>query len=204
MYEDIYVADKVGKAFAIAYNAHFHQTRKDRTPYITHPLAVASYVIQATGMAEPTLVSAALLHDVVEDTDITLEDLSKEFDDGVVKIVEKLTRFKDKESREDYMNKILKSNDYFVWIIKLADVTHNLETIDVLPEENRKRFIEEVMKFYLPLTKLTPNGEFFKRKMVETLKSHGIPITYHTVSLSNDEVIIDERLVANLAKRIYI
>jgi (p)ppGpp synthase/HD superfamily hydrolase len=110
------------KARQFATKAHEGQLRKDGiTPYIAHPEAVVALLRDEVGIADDSILSAAWLHDVVEDCDATVEELEREFNPSISRYVSALTKG---ESREDYLDRFRRA-DYGVQIIKLADVVHN-------------------------------------------------------------------------------
>lgn len=129
------------KAMIIAYNAHINQTDKAGVPYIFHPIHLAEQ------MDTETECIVALLHDVVEDTDVTFEQLEKEFSSDIIKILKLLTHNKD----DDYMEyiKILKENP-IAKKVKIADITHNADEtrldkiteIDILRREKYKEALK--------------------------------------------------------------
>lgn len=129
------------KAMIMAYNAHINQTDKAGVPYIFHPIHLAEQ------MDTETECIVALLHDVVEDTDVTFEQLEKEFSSDIIKILKLLTHNKD----DDYMEyiKILKENP-IAKKVKIADITHNADEtrldkiteIDILRREKYKEALK--------------------------------------------------------------
>ena len=133
----------IRKAFKIAYNAHKGALRLSGEPYILHPIAVARIVTQEMGLGVKSIVSA-LLHDVVEDTDFTLEDIENHFGPKIASIVDGLTKISgvfDKNSTlqaENFRKMLLTlSDDVRVILIKLADRLHNMRTLGSLPSPNK-------------------------------------------------------------------
>ena len=129
--------------------------RKSGDPYITHPLAVTT-ILADIGMTEPTLV-AALLHDTVEDTPYTLEELRKDFGDEVALLVDGVTKL-DKVSYGDSAQAetirkmiVAMSRDIRVLVIKLADRLHNMRTLRYLKQETQERKARETLDIYAPL-----------------------------------------------------
>ena len=128
--------DLIRRAYVVAAGAHAGQRRRTGDPYIAHPVAVAQ-ILAAYGLDTATL-AAALLHDVVEDTDISLEDLERDFGEEVALLVDgvtKLDRIKFSSREEQQAATIRKmavamAKDIRVLLIKLADRTHNMRTID--------------------------------------------------------------------------
>ncbi|HET9728870.1 MAG TPA: bifunctional (p)ppGpp synthetase/guanosine-3',5'-bis(diphosphate) 3'-pyrophosphohydrolase [Acidimicrobiia bacterium] len=144
-------------AYEVARDAHRDQMRRSGDPYIAHPLGVA-LILAELGLDETTL-AAALLHDAVEDTDVTLEDLHEHFGDDVALIVDGVTKldrleFDSREAQQAAtMRKMLvaMAKDVRVLLIKLADRLHNMRTIASLPEEKQKRIAQETLDIYAPL-----------------------------------------------------
>lgn len=145
------------KAFETARAAHSQQTRKSGEGYINHPLAVAK-IVADIGLDETTVI-AALLHDAVEDTDITVADVERDFGPEVAAIVDGVTKleriqFDSKEEQQAAtMRKMLvaMAKDLRVLIIKLADRLHNMRTIAAMPVEKQQRIASETLDIYAPL-----------------------------------------------------
>jgi GTP pyrophosphokinase len=144
-------------AYAVARDAHRDQVRRSGDPYIAHPLGVA--MILADLSLDDVTLAAALLHDAVEDTSVTLEDLAQDFGSDVTAIVDGVTKL-DRlqfDSREEAqaatMRKMLvaMAKDVRVLLIKLADRLHNMRTIASLPEAKQKRIARETLDIYAPL-----------------------------------------------------
>lgn len=154
--------DMVQKAFDFANEAHKGVRRRSGEPYILHPIAVAKIVVSNIGLGYKSIV-AALLHDVVEDTDYTVDDLRSLFDDKVATLVEGLTKIKtvlDNEDKamqksmqaENFKRILLTLNDDVrVVLIKLADRLHNCRTIEFMPEHKRDKILSETMFIFIPL-----------------------------------------------------
>lgn len=144
------------KAKRIATEAHKTQCRKDGvTPYIVHPEAVAN-LLKSIGIEDDNILCAAWLHDVVEDCDLTIDFIEKEFNPEIARLVKALTRDRD-FSKELYKNRIANS-DFAVQIIKLADVVHNCKTLGkFLPKKTIRRFVEESDSLYFSLAKKWSN-----------------------------------------------
>ena len=147
----------VKRAFVIARDAHEGQSRSSGEPYITHPVAVASII---AGMRlDHEAVMAALLHDVIEDTPYTEEQLKGEFGASVAEIVEgvsKLDKLKFRTRQEaevaNFRKMILAmTKDIRVVLIKLADRTHNMRTVSALRPDKRRRIAKETLEIYAPL-----------------------------------------------------
>ena len=154
--------DVIQKAFDFANEAHKGIRRRSGEPYILHPIAVAKIVVSNIGLGYKSIV-AALLHDVVEDTHYTVEDLRSLFGDKVATIVEGLTKIKtvlDNEDKaeqksiqaENFKRILLTLNDDVrVVLIKLADRLHNCRTIEYMPEHKRDKILSETMFVFIPL-----------------------------------------------------
>lgn len=154
--------EMVHKAFEFANEAHKGVRRRSGEPYILHPIAVAKIVVKAIGLGYKSIV-AALLHDVVEDTDCTIEELGKLFGDKVASLVDGLTKIKgvlDKDAgpmqksiqAENFKRILLTLNDDVrVVLIKLADRLHNCRTIEYMPEYKRDKILSETMFIFIPL-----------------------------------------------------
>lgn len=153
------------KAFEFANEAHKGVRRKSGEPYILHPISVAKIVVQEIGLGCKSIVSA-LLHDVVEDTDYTVEDIERLFGAKVASIVDGLTKIKsamdDKHNKEKMGEKSMQAenfkrilltlnDDIRVVLIKLADRLHNLRTIGSMPERKKDKILSETMYIFIPL-----------------------------------------------------
>ena len=147
----------IERAYAVALVAHVGQTRKSGEPYINHPMSVAT-IVARQGLDDVT-VAAALLHDAVEDTSVSLEDLERDFGSDVRLIVDGVTKldrlhFDTREEQQAAsMRKMLValSKDLRVLIIKLADRLHNMRTLAALPEHKQQRVAQETIDIYAPL-----------------------------------------------------
>ena len=144
-------------AFELAAQAHQGQARKDGSPYVTHTVAAAEIIVEM-GMDEDSIV-AALLHDLIEDTSVTHEDIQKQFGPSVADIVEgvtKLTRVNFTSREDEQMENIRKmllamSKDIRVILIKLADRLHNMRTMDYQSPEKQRLKSLETMQVYAPI-----------------------------------------------------
>jgi GTP pyrophosphokinase len=147
----------IHRAYEQAREAHAEQFRKSGEPYITHPLAVA-HILAGYGMDAET-VAAALLHDTVEDTDLTLEDVVAEYGDTVAALIDGVTKLDRVKfsNREDQQAATIRkmvlamSKDVRVLIIKLVDRLHNIRTIHPLRLEKQQRIAAETLEIYAPL-----------------------------------------------------
>ena len=148
----------IDKAFKFARDAHKGIRRRSGEPYIMHPIAVATIVIQEIGLGS-TSISAALLHDVVEDTDYTVEDIDAQFGTKIARIVDGLTKisggiFGDKASlqAENFRKLLLTMNeDIRVVLIKMADRLHNMRTLESMPANKQYKIAGETLYVYAPL-----------------------------------------------------
>ncbi|MGA9749411.1 MAG: bifunctional (p)ppGpp synthetase/guanosine-3',5'-bis(diphosphate) 3'-pyrophosphohydrolase [Nocardioides sp.] len=145
----------VERAYLTAERLHAHQARKSGDPYITHPLAVAT-ILADIGMTEPTLC-AALLHDTVEDTAYTLDELRGDFGDEIAALVDGVTKldkvkYGDSAQAETIRKMIVAmSRDIRVLVIKLADRLHNMRTLRYLKQEKQERIARETLEIFAPL-----------------------------------------------------
>ena len=148
----------IDKAYKFAREAHKGIRRRSGEPYIMHPIAVATIVIQEIGLGS-TSISAALLHDVVEDTDYTVEDIEAQFGTKIARIVDGLTKisggiFGDKASlqAENFRKLLLTMNeDIRVVLIKMADRLHNMRTLESMPANKQYKIAGETLYVYAPL-----------------------------------------------------
>ena len=157
--------ETVQRAFEFANQAHKNVRRRSGEPYILHPIAVARIVVSEIGLGCKS-ICAALLHDVVEDTGYTVEDISNLFGEKVATLVDGLTKIKtvlDNEDRkggsssteslqaENFKRILLTLNDDVrVVLIKLADRLHNCRTIEYMPEHKRDKILSETMFIFIP------------------------------------------------------
>ncbi|SFB40801.1 GTP pyrophosphokinase [Cohnella sp. OV330] len=149
--------ERIREAYAYADEAHRGQLRKSGEPYILHPLAVAEIMVQM--QMDVVTVEAALLHDVVEDTTVTVEDVRGEFGETIAGLVDGLTklekiqfRSKEEQQNENYRKMfVAMANDIRVILIKLADRLHNMRTLKFQSEESQRRIAHETMEIYCPI-----------------------------------------------------
>ena len=159
-YQTLSTDDKklIRKAFDFAVDAHQDQRRKSGEAYIFHPIAVAKIVASEIGLGA-TAIAAALMHDVVEDTDITVEDIEREFNPKVAQLVAGLTKISQVKKdmnismqAENFRKMLLTLNDDVrVIIIKLADRLHNMQTMDSMAEYKQEKIASETLYIYAPL-----------------------------------------------------
>ncbi|WP_457596610.1 RelA/SpoT family protein [Hydrogenimonas sp.] len=165
LFEAIEPTEKIREALAFAKKAHEGQTRKSGEPYIVHPILVAT--ITASISSDETMVVAALLHDVVEDTDHTIEEIQARFGEDVANLVEGLTKIMEIRENElipshsderlvtsalSFRKMLICSiEDVRVLVIKLCDRLHNMLTLDALPPHKQHRIAEETLVVYAPI-----------------------------------------------------
>lgn len=153
---------RVKKAVEIATKAHEGQFRKTGEPYIIHPMAVKK-ILEDWGMDEDTVI-AGILHDTVEDTDLTLKDIEKEFGESVAFLVDGVTKLSVArngmrdldtylpETKDNFLRLMVAlGDDIRVLIIKLADRLHNLRTLSALPPDKQKKIAKESLEIFAPL-----------------------------------------------------
>ena len=189
------------KALDLSLRAHDGQTRKSGEPYIVHPILVAAITAKISN--DETMVQAALLHDVVEDTSFSIEELGLAFGDDVAHMVEGLTKIveiRDEElipsgSDERLINSALtfrkmliaSIKDVRVLVIKLCDRLHNMLTLDALREEKQKRIAEETLVVYAPIA---------HRLGISQLKNHLEDLSFKTI-YPEDYAKIDSYIQSN-------
>jgi RelA/SpoT family (p)ppGpp synthetase len=189
------------RALELALKAHEGQKRKSGEPYIVHPILVAAITAKISN--DETMVQAALLHDVVEDTSYTIEDLEKLFGHDVAHLVEGLTKIveiRDEElapsnSDERLINSALtfrkmliaSIKDVRILVIKLCDRLHNMLTLDALEEEKQKRIAEETLVVYAPIA---------HRLGISRLKNHLEDLSFKYI-YPDDYAYIDDYIQTN-------
>ena len=202
--------DVVQKAFDFANEAHKNVRRRSGGPYIIHPIEVAKIVVGNIGLGYKS-IAAALLHDVVEDTDYTVDDIRNLFGDKIASLVDGLTKIKivlDNEDRakrsEDVYSESLQAenfkrilltlnDDVRVVLIKLADRLHNCRTIDSMPEFKRDKILSETMFIFIPLAHRLGLYEI-KSEMENIWLRYKEPDAYREISsLVNKNIIGQER-----------
>lgn len=172
-YLDATLVEKIQQAYIFARDAHDGQMRSSGDPYITHPVAVAK--ILAMLHLDAQTIMAALMHDVIEDCEVTKEQLSDQFGERVAALVEgvsKLTQIKFRsrqEAQAENFRKMMMAmvEDLRVVLIKLADRLHNMRTLGALNAEKRSRIAKETMEIYAPIANRL--GMFAIRQELEEL-----------------------------------
>lgn len=194
--------DMIQKAFDFANEAHKGVRRRSGEPYILHPIAVAKIVVSSIGLGYKSIV-AALLHDVVEDTAYTVDDLSSLFGEKVATLVEGLTKIKTVLDNEDKAQQksmqaenfkrilLTLNNDVRVVLIKLADRLHNCRTIEFMPEHKRDKILSETMFVFIPLAhRLGLYG--VKSEMEDIWLRYKEPEAFHEITAKINRNVIDK------------
>ncbi len=147
----------IRKAFNLAKDAHAEVRRKSGEPYIFHPIEVATIVAKEIGLG-PISVASALIHDVVEDSEYTLEDIERLFGEEIARIIDGLTKISGvfdqniSMQAENFRKMLLTiSDDIRVIIIKLADRLHNMRTMESMPQHKQLKIASETLYLYAPL-----------------------------------------------------
>ncbi len=192
----------IQKAFEFANEAHKGVRRRSGEPYILHPIAVAKIVVSNIGLGYKSIV-AALLHDVVEDTHYTVENLKSLFGEKVAVLVDGLTKIKtvlDNENKaeqksiqaENFKRILLTLNDDArVVLIKLADRLHNCRTIEFMPEHKRDKILSETMFVFIPLAhRLGLYG--VKSEMEDIWLRYKEPEAFHEITSKVNRNVIDK------------
>jgi guanosine-3',5'-bis(diphosphate) 3'-pyrophosphohydrolase len=202
----------VQKAFDFANEAHKNVRRRSGEPYILHPIAVAKIVVNDIGLGYKS-ISAALLHDVVEDTDYTSDDITNLFGDKIASLVDGLTKIKtvldneDKNKQNDIYSESLQAenfkrilltlnDDVRVVLIKLADRLHNCRTIEYMPEHKRDKILSETMFIFIPLAhRLGLYG--IKSEMENIWLKYKEPEAYNDISIKINQNMTDKEKEIN-------
>lgn len=201
----------VEKAYAYAEKAHSGHTRYSGEPYMTH-LAAVGFKLAAMGM-QPSTIAAGLLHDSVEDTDVTTDDIQLEFGDEILFLVDGVTklssvRYHGTDRHNESLRKLFvaTSQDIRVLIIKLADRLHNMETLNHIPAEKQLRIARETLEIYVPVAHRLGMGKL--RKELEDLafpyvypeEAKRVETVLNSRAKKNEELLERER--KTLQKRI--
>ncbi len=179
-------------AFDMALESHQDMRRKSGEPYIYHPIAVAQIAAEEIGLGTTSIV-CALLHDVVEDTDITLEDIEREFGKKVTKIIDGLTKiagvfdYNSSLQAENFRKMLLTlADDVRVILIKLADRLHNMRTMDFMPRDKQLKISSETVYLYAPLAHRL--GLYMIKSELEDLSMKYMePVTYKFIAQQLNE-----------------
>ncbi len=192
-------AKTIRKAFNVAHEAHRGMRRRSGEPYIFHPLNVALICVEQLGLGTKSIVSA-LLHDVVEDTDYTIDDIKTLFGEKVARIVHGLTKIKgilsqshvESEQAENFKRLILTlSEDVRVILVKMADRLHNMRTLDSMPMEKQLKIASETNYLFAPLAHRL--GLHAIKTELEDLSFKYTDPKAHQMILENLKVTEDER-----------
>lgn len=201
--------DVVKKSFDFANEAHKNVRRRSGEPYILHPLAVAQIVVDEIGLGFKS-ISTALLHDVVEDTDYTVEDIKSLFGRKISELVDGLTKMKNvfsnqgslvekdmdeyaKSTQAENLKRILLTlnDDIRVVLIKLADRLHNCRTIEFMPEYKRDKILSETMFIFIPLAHRL--GLYSIKSELENIwLRFKEPIAYKSITEQIDWIVADK------------
>lgn len=191
---------RIRKAFEFAFEAHSHQKRKSGEPYIIHPISVARIIAEELELDTDAII-AAFLHDVVEDTDYTIEDIRNEFGGGVSFLVNVVTKQKKKEYEHskqiDNYQQMLSSVQYDIraLLIKLADRLHNMRTLSSMRSDKQMKIAGETDYFYAPLANRL--GLYHIKTELENLSfQYRCPREYAYIEelLNNERVANKERI----------
>jgi len=176
----------IREAFNLANKAHHGIVRLSGEPYILHPIAVAKIVASKVGLAYKS-VTAALLHDVVEDTDYTIEDIRQQFGDKIASIVDGLTKIEgvfegETTLQAENFKRILQTltDDLRVILIKMADRLHNMRTLGAMPDNKRAKIVGETMYFFVPLAHRLGLYEV-KTELENLCLQNSLPEEYNTI-----------------------
>ncbi len=158
---------QVRRAYEVAEVAHTGQMRDEGTPYILHPIRVAVSLVDELEMYSPKLVCSALLHDVIEDSPITREEVAEIFDDEIAQIVWLLTKL-ESVSLGDYLAAIEEARETGAPLVKLCDRLDNLRFLGHSPKpEKKQRYIRSTEHFYLPMARRT--NDYLHSELVRCL-----------------------------------
>ncbi|WP_092403226.1 MULTISPECIES: RelA/SpoT family protein [Candidatus Ichthyocystis] len=199
------------RAFRYSYNAHKNQKRKSGEPYVTHPVAVAE--ILCRWRLDHQAIAAAILHDVIEDTGVTFEQIESLFGNSVAELVDgvsKITRItmttKDKKAESFSKMLLAMARDIRVIMIKLADRLHNMRTLSAMPPLKIKSIAQETMEIYAPIAhRLGLNDVFQELQVISFRFIHpwrsDIISKAVNISLSHQSEIID-KIVDRITERL--
>lgn len=183
----------LNRAYVFSMRAHGDQKRSSGDPYFTHPLAVAAILTELK--LDPATIATALLHDVVEDTEVTSESIAEMFGDEVAALVDGVTKISKRELAADADGKaesfakfiMATAKDARVLLVKLADRLHNMRTLEYMAEEKRRRIATETMEIYAPLA-----GRIGVHRIKEELENlsfeHLFPEAYQGITAELDQL----------------
>lgn len=184
--------EMVEKAFYFAAEAHKNQRRRSGEPYIYHPIAVATIAAQDIGLGRTSII-CALLHDVVEDTEYTIENITDMFGEKVARVVNGLTKLNQSDDMESVQAENFKrtisslSYDIRVVLIKLADRLHNMRTLDSMPPHKQLKIASETVYLYAPLA-YRLGLHSIKIELEDLALKYTDPTLYNTISARMDGV----------------
>lgn len=201
-------AKMIKSAFHTAAEAHKEMRRKSGEPYIYHPIAVAQIVVEEIGLGTTAIVSA-LLHDVVEDTDITIAQIERMYGKKVAKIIDGLTKISGKfeygssQQAENFRKMLLTlSDDVRVILIKIADRLHNMRTLDSMPRHKQLKIASETIYIYAPLAHRL--GLYsIKSELEDLYLKYAEPEAYRSIALKLRETkLARDRFIARFMEPI--
>ncbi len=184
--------EMVEKAFYFAAKAHCTQRRRSGEPYIYHPIAVATIAAQDIGLGR-TSITCALLHDVVEDTEYTLDDISQLFGEKVSHIIDGLTKLDKVDNAEsiqaENFKKIISSLSYDIRVvlIKLADRLHNMRTLNSMPPHKQLKIASETAYIYAPLA-YRLGLHAIKDELEDLSLKYTDPVIYNSIKKQVNEI----------------
>lgn len=182
----------IKRAFFLAKEAHKGVRRRSGEPYIIHPIEVALIAVREIGLGKKSVV-AALLHDVVEDTEYTVEDISRIFTPKIASMVDGLTKMSgvfnaDKSEQAEYFRKVLLtlSDDVRVIIIKIADRLHNMRTLGSMPHNKQIKITSETIYLFVPLA-YRLGLHAIKSELEDLCMKYRFPVEYAEIKRKIDE-----------------
>ena len=207
--------EQIKAAYVVASKAHAEQKRASGEPYITHCITVAQMLADLKMDAE--VITAALLHDVPEDTEITLQEIEDQFGPTVAKLVDGVTKLKQASEQKgtpqsrrrelqqtENLRKMFLAigEDVRVVLIKLADRLHNIRTLGSLPEHKRKRIAQETLDIFAPLANRL-GMQSFKSELEDHAFKHLHPTEYHYIARQREvQRIHAEKFANRIAKEL--
>ena len=204
--------DHILKAYKYSKKAHEGQNRKSGEPYITHPLSVAGILVDL-GMDQDSIITA-LLHDVVEDTPVSLKDVEKEFGSNIAFLLDGVTKISRMKFRNTYHKQsenirkmiVAMGRDVRVILVKLADRLHNLRTLQYMPEDRQIAIANETLEVYAPLASRLGMNEI-KVEMEDLSFKFAQPEEFTNLQkkmkeINNDKDIYTENVVRLLKKEL--